>query len=54
MSSKIKYLNNFFNLKNKQLINQNVFEIIRNFKGNKIILTGCYEPLAVFFKETKN
>tara|TARA_Y100000768_G_scaffold386286_2_gene374330 strand:+ start:1559 stop:2179 length:621 start_codon:yes stop_codon:yes gene_type:complete len=39
----------FFDFKNKQLINQNVIEIIRNFKGNKILLTGCYEPLAVFF-----
>ena len=29
-----------------QLINKHVLEIIRNFKGKKILLTGCYEPLA--------
>ena len=29
-----------------QLINNHVLEIIQNFKGKKILLTGCYEPLA--------
>ena len=29
-----------------QLINNHVLEIIQNFKGKKILLTGCYEPLV--------
>ena len=29
-----------------QLVNNHVLEIIQNFKGKKILLTGCYEPLA--------
>ena len=38
----------------KDLINYKVLEIIRNFNGNKILLTGCYEPLASFYLEKLN
>ena len=25
-----------------------VLKIVKNFKGKKILLTGCYEPLAIY------
>ncbi len=36
------------------LVNNNVLKIVNNFKGKKILLTGCYRPLAKYMlKELK-
>ena len=50
-----KMFEHFFSeyIKN-DLINYKVLELIKDFNGNKILLTGCYEPLASFYLEKLN
>lgn len=36
------------------IINEEVIEVIQNFTGRKILLTGCYEPLAISILEKLN
>lgn len=50
-----KLFDQFFDsFKKKDIVNYKVLEIVKNFKGSRILLTGCYEPLANFYLEKSN
>ena len=47
-------LSSFLYISEKISINQDVLEILNNFYGKKILITGCYGPLAKYMIEKLN